>query len=145
MLVAPLATWGALVVTTEYGGRAAEVEALCARVQSQQVVVVRAAEPPLLPTVRIMCDADVVEVPAPADEQALAELAGAWGGQPVLVVTGTEGSIPWPEGAPPTLRTPMARWPHSLYPSLRPVRFTSELWVGTVNPDGTVVPVPGQP
>jgi hypothetical protein len=35
----------------------------------------------------------------------------------------------------------MARWPHSLYPSLQPVRFTSWFWVGSIGPDGAVTPV----
>ena len=141
MLVSPLATWGSILVTTEYGGRASEVEALCQHVQGSRVVVVRGAEPPLLPTLRIVCDADVIEVPAAMDEAALAEAHRAWGGGTVHVVAGREGTIPWPEGAPPTLVTPMARWPHSLYPIRSPVRFTSELWVGTVGADGRVTPV----
>ena len=141
MLVSPLATWGSVILTTEYGGRAAQMDALCGHVRSGRVVVVRAAEPPLLPTLRIMCDADVIEMRAPMDAEGLAQVRRAWDDQPVLVVTGTEGAIPWPDGQAPTISTPMARWPHSLYPTRSPVRFTSDLWVGSVGPDGSVTPV----
>ena len=65
MLVAPTATWGRLVVQAEYAGRAAQVAELCDAVRGSRVVVVRGAEPPLLPTLRIVCDVDVVEVAAP--------------------------------------------------------------------------------
>ena len=66
MLVSPAATWGRLVVQAEYAGRAAGLR-FCDAVRGSRVVVVRGAEPPLLPTLRIVCDVDVVEVAAPAD------------------------------------------------------------------------------
>ena len=62
VLLPPLATWGTLVVTTEYGGRADQVAQVCDAVAGKRVVVVRDGGPPWLPTLRIMCDVDVVEV-----------------------------------------------------------------------------------
>jgi hypothetical protein len=140
VLLAPPATWGTLVLTPEYTGRVDQVGQLCALTEGRKVVVVRATDPPLLPTLRIMCDADVVELPAPASPQQLADIREAWGDE-VLVVAMSADAVPGLPASAPTLATPMARWPHSLYPSLSPVRFTSTIWVAEVAPDGSVVPV----
>ena len=141
MLLAPVATWGTLVTTAEYGGRAHELAQLCPLVEGRTVVVVRGADPPLLPTLRILCDADVVEVPAPVGRDDLARIRRAWGGGDLLVVSMSAEAV---GGLPevPTLSTPMARWPHSLTPSFSPIRFTSRLWVAEVAPDGSVSEVP---
>jgi hypothetical protein len=141
MVLAPLATWGRLVLTPEYDGRSGQVAGLCELTRSARVVAVRQADPPLLPTLRIMCDADVVEVAGPVDEAELARIRAAWGGAPVLVATYASEALPWPTGVGPTFGTAMTRWPHTLYPSLVPVRYTSELWVGAVEPDGSVTPL----
>jgi hypothetical protein len=143
VLLAPLATWGPITTTAEYGGRAGEVAALCREVRGGRVVVVRSAEPPLLPTVRIVCDADVIELPGPADAATLAEARAAWGGGEVFVLTSSVRSVAWPAGRLPTLVTPMARWPHAIRPSNDPIRFTSSLYLGRIGEDGTVEPVGG--
>jgi hypothetical protein len=59
----------------------------------------------------------------------------------VLVATLSDDAIEWPAGADPTVSEPIARWPHSLYPSYSPIRFTSDLWLGTIGDDGTITPV----
>ena len=141
VLLPPLATWGTLIVTTEYGGRAKQVAQVCDAVAGKRVVVVRDAGPPWLPTLRIMCDVDVVEVgPRPTAEE-LAAIRDAWGGD-VLVMTDARQLVPWSGDWPdPWLRTRMARWPHSLYPSFAPIRFTSDVWLGTIDDDGSVTPL----
>jgi hypothetical protein len=141
MILPPVATWGRLVLTPEYDGRSGQVAGLCDLTRSARVVAVRQSDPPLLPTLRIMCDADVIEVPGPVDEESLAQIRAAWGGTPILVAAYASGAVPWPTGVGPSFSTAMARWPHSLYPSLRPVRYTSELWVGSVESDGSVTPL----
>jgi hypothetical protein len=141
MVLSPLATWGTLVVTGEYRGRADQVARMCEAVDGRRVVVVRASDPPLLPTLRIVCDADVVELPGGATAAELAGIRQAWGGGEVLVATMTGEAIDWPAGAAPTLSGRIARWPHSLYPSYSPIRFTSDLWLGTIGDDGTITPV----
>jgi hypothetical protein len=142
VLLPPLATWGTLVVTTEYGGRADQVGQVCDAVAGTRVVVVREVGPPWLPTLRIMCDADVVEVTGRPTAEELAEIRDAWGGE-VLVMTDARQLVPWSTSWPdPWLRTRMARWPHSLYPSYSPIRFTSDVWLGTVGDDGSVTPLP---
>lgn len=144
VMLAPPATWGTLVLTPEYTGRVDQVAQLCALTEGRKVVVVRAADPPLLPTLRLLCDADVVELPAPATAEALAAIREAWGDE-VLVVAMAADAVPGLPAAAPTLATPMARWPHSLYPSFSPIRFTSTIWVAEVAEDGSVVPVAGPP
>jgi Dolichyl-phosphate-mannose-protein mannosyltransferase len=141
VLLPPLATWGTLVVTTEYAGRADQVAQVCQAVAGTRVIVVRDDGPPWLPTLRIMCDVDVVEVGPKATQDELAAIRDAWGGD-VLVMTDARELVPWSGARPdPWVRTPMARWPHSLYPSLAPIRYTSDLWLATIEPDGSVTPL----
>ena len=142
VLLAPLATWGSLITTTEYGGRADQVATICAAVEGKRVVVVRNGGPPWLPTLRIMCDADVVEIGPGTTAEELAAIRRAWGGE-VLVLTDTKQRLPWVDDWPgPWLSRQMARWPHSLSPSLRPVRFTTNVWLGQVLENGSVEPLP---
>lgn len=143
MLTAPTLTWGRLVGQAEYAGRAAHVAALCDQVRDARVVVVRGAEAPLLPTLRIVCDVDVVEIAAPASSEQLAAVRAAWAPGRVLAVGGLPGTMPGAAGgAPATMRHPIVRWPHSLTPAVRPVPFESSTWVGEVGPDGSVQLLP---
>lgn len=142
MLLAPRVTWGALVDSVEFSGRAAQVDQLCDAVTGSRVAVVRGAEPPLLPTLRIMCDVDVVEVPAPVDAARLAEIRAAWGGGRVLVAAQVPNTVAWPQGTAPTISASLTRWPHSLTPADYPIPFESQIWLGDVEVDGSVTPVP---
>ncbi|MGB7982792.1 MAG: hypothetical protein WCF36_18580, partial [Candidatus Nanopelagicales bacterium] len=142
ILLAPLVTWGTLVTTTEYGGRADQVAEICTQVQGGRVVVVRGQSPPWLPTLRIRCDADVVEVGPDTSRAELAAIRAAWG-EDVVAFTDKPDLVPWasaPSG--PWLSVPMARWPHSLFPSRSPVRFDSAVWLGQIEADGSVTPLP---
>ncbi|MCU0262137.1 MAG: glycosyltransferase family 39 protein [Candidatus Nanopelagicales bacterium] len=141
VLLPPVATWGTLVVTAEYGGRADQVARVCDAVAGTRVVVVREVGPPWLPTLRIMCDVDVVEVGPRPTRGDLAAIRDAWGGE-VVVFTDSRELVPWSTTWPEAWSsTPMARWPHSLYPSLSPIRFDSDLWLGTIEEDGSVTPL----
>jgi hypothetical protein len=143
MVLAPVGAWANLLATTQYEGRAAQVAALCEAVEpGARVVVLRGNESPLLPTIRTRCDADVVEVHVPVTAQTLAELRRAWGGGEVYVVAGTLESGPWPAETPPTIRADIARWPHSLSAGGDPLHFTTYLWVGTIDEDGRITPIP---
>jgi hypothetical protein len=141
VLLPPLATWGTLVTTAEYGGRADQVAQVCAAVEGRRVVVVREVGPPWLPTLRIMCDVDVVEVgPRPTAED-LAAIRDTWGGA-VMVLTDARQLVPWSVTWPEAWSsTRIARWPHSLYPSFSPIRFRSDIWLGTIEQDGSVTPL----
>ncbi len=141
VLLAPLATWGSITATPDYAGRADEVAAVCREVQGSRVAVVRGADPPWLPTLRIACDADVIELPGPVGPEDLAAVRAAWGGGDVLVLAASPRSVRWPVGQPPTFASPIARWPHAIVPSNAPIRFTSSLWLGRIAEDGSVEPI----
>jgi hypothetical protein len=141
VVLPPLATWGTLVVTTEYAGRADQVAQVCDAVAGKRVVVVRDAGPPWLPTLRIVCDVDVVEVGPSATPAELARIRDAWGGD-VVVLTDASQLVAWSGAAPePWSTTAIARWPHSLRPSFSPIRFTSDVWLATIDADGTLTPM----
>jgi hypothetical protein len=141
MLVAPVFTWGRLVGQAEFAGRAAEVDAMCDQVRGSRVVVVRGAEAPLLPTLRIACDVDVVEVWAPASTEKLAAIRAAWGPGRVLAISGLPGTMPWPADRAPTMTHSIIRWPHTLTPAVWPIPFESSLWIGEVEEAGAVHPL----
>lgn len=143
----PRGTWGTLFPVAEYGGRAGEVDALCGAVAGSPVVAIRPTGPPLLPTARIACGVEAVEMSGagPTSAEELAAIRRAWDGQRVVVASYVGDAVPWAGGIvtpPATVSTPMVRWPHVLgaRPD-EPVRFTSDLWLGEVQPDGTVRPL----
>ena len=83
---------------------------------------------------------DAVEVYAGLTAGQLAQIKRTWGGE--VVVAAYSDVIPgWPADAPPTIETPMQRWPNSLFPQHKPVEFTSELRLGTIEDDGSVTPI----
>ena len=137
----PVTTWGSLLHTDEYGGRMSEVSAICDQVRGKHVVVVRGSDPPLVPTLRVLCDVDAVEVGTSITTEQLAEIRQEWGVDEVYVAAYSDSIPGWPDDVEPTFATPMARWPNSLYPQRSPIRFASQLWLGTVEPDGAVTPV----
>lgn len=148
VLLWPLATWGTLHTVADYRGRSAQVQALCDLVGTSPVVVVLGEGPTLLPTVRIVCGSDVVELADPPTRETLAAVRAAWGDQPVLLASASDGVIPWDAAASPsaadhpTIATDVIRWPHVLSIPRTPIEFTSPLWVGRVGTDGSVTPVP---
>ena len=97
-----------------------------------------------LPTMRIMCDAQVVQI-TPTTQQALADLRASWGGEPLTLITFDRDGMPWtrpPEA--PAHEARLEMWERSLVdpPAQRTVwrRF---MWSGTVLADGTVEPMRG--
>ena len=60
----------------------------------------------------------------------------------MLVVGGLTDTIPWSDGERPTMTHHIVRWPHSLMPSLSPIPFWSSLWIGEVQSDGAIKPIP---
>lgn len=142
----PPGTWGTLFPAAEYGGRQAEVDALCSAVAGSPLVAVRPTGPPLLATARIACGVDAVELAQAegAEPGELAAIRQAWGGGRVVVASYVADSVPWAAGnvPGPTVSTPMVRWPHLIGARPQePVAFTSDLWLGEVQPDGTVRPL----
>ncbi len=142
VLLFPVRTWGSLFTAVEYGGRRSEVAALCDAVAGRPVVVARPSGPPLLPTLRVVCDVDAIEVPRAITPDDLAAAGRAWPGRDVLVASFVPEAVPWQGQTPaPSSTTPMQRWPHSINRPAEPVRFTSDLWLGLVDPTGSVTPL----
>ncbi len=143
VLLFPVWTWGSLFTTVEYGGRRGEVTALCDAVAGRPVVVARPDGPPLLPTLRVMCDTDVIEVSGPATASTLAAARGAWAVDEVLVASFVEDAIPWSGSVPdPLTSTPMQRWPNGIHRPGGRIQYTSRLWLGLIGPTGSAVPLP---
>ena len=140
----PLTTWGSLFTTVEHSGRYGQAETVCAALPSPRVVYVGTSA--YLPTLRIMCDAEVVSfrtTPTPAE---LAEARDLWGGNDdVAVVTFTPEGLPWEDGQtpPPLLSTTTTQWWYSIsYVPFEPVATTSSVYLGLIQEDGSLMPIP---
>ncbi len=142
VLLPPTGTWGGIMITAEYEGRSAQIEQLCSALAGRHVVTVRGIDPPLLPTIRIACDADVIQIPAPATQEELAAVHEAWGSGELIVVAMSQTSIDWPADEPATISSRIGRWPYSVTPRRAPMSYIDSFWIGTVAADGTITPVP---
>lgn len=143
VLVWPLTTWSGLFAVRDRVGQVAEASAACAQVTDGRVVIAnRVPGVDYLPTVRIMCDAQVVAL-NPTTQESLAVLYRAWGGEPLTLLTFEPDAMPWTQ--PPTEpahRAVLQMWERSLDgPPSRPVTWRRTMWVGEVQPDGRVAPV----
>jgi len=139
----PLTTWGTLFTTVEHSGRYGQAEAVCAALPSPRVVFVGTFT--YLPTLRIMCDAEVVTFETTPTPDELAEARDLWGGNEVAVVTFTPDGLPWEDGQipPPLLSTTTTQWWYSIsYVPSQPMATTSSVYLGLVQEDGTLVPIP---
>lgn len=146
--VFPALTWGPDIVSVEQDGRLPELHTACAAIGDDPVVYVQStnAAPPYLATLRTVCDVEVVrsfEFLSRTDLQAIRQ---AWGGQDVKVVTFVPRSVAWPDGiVPDPLRTTtITSWRERLQNlPYRADETESELWVATIDEDGTLTPVNG--
>lgn len=145
--LAPLTTWGPMFPLIQGDGQLAEVRAMCPWLEHGRAVVV--GKPSLagshLPTVRIVCDAQAVEVPGDVTAQDLSEIARAWGGGDVKVVSFTPTAVPWAASAQVTpVFTGMYRvWEESLVhrPRAGEAGAVINVYIGDIATDGTVTPV----
>ncbi|GIG35132.1 hypothetical protein [Cellulomonas pakistanensis] len=143
VIAAPLTTWNGLFRVVEQDGRLGEAQAVCDALRTDRVLYVRTG-PPYLATVRSVCGVDGLEMTSVPDADRLADLRRDWGAFDVVAFA--DGAVPWEGGsAPPPLRvTSTTSWERGLLHI--PEGYTeaeSELWVGTVRPDGTVRPAAG--
>lgn len=146
VLVHPAVGWRQLLLTVEHGGRLAEVQAVCDLVGSRNVISVRIGGPTWLPTVRIACGADVVELREAPTQAQLAALRSAWGSSSVVVITQTREALPWRADPEPFHRAAVRRWPETLGRPGVPQVAGSVLYAGTVERDGSVTPYgPSEP
>lgn len=142
--VFPATTWGGLFRVAEQSGRWEEAEAVCATLQADQVVLVRPGGPPYLATLRTLCDVEVVQVEEVPTQDQLRAIREAWGGQAVDVVTFASDAVPWADAVPaPTHEGAVTTWSNALsYVPFDHVLSPNSVWVGTIEPDGTVTPLP---
>lgn len=147
VLIQPAIGWRQLLLTVEHGGRLDQVQAVCDLVGSNHVVSVRTEGPTWLPTMRIACGADVVELREPPTQEQLAALRSAWGDSALVAITQTRGAVPWSADPDPHSWTCVSRWPETIRRPDVPEAEESVLYSGTVEADGSVTPydLPAQP
>ncbi len=141
----PFATWGPLFQVPEQDGRLGEARAVCAALPSDKVVYVQAGGPNYLPTLRSLCDVEVIRTDAPPTAGQLAAVREAWGVPVVSVVAFRPDDLPFAGGVvPPALATTqISSWQYALsyVPSQADV-VPSTVWLGVVEEDGTITAVP---
>ncbi|VTR76189.1 hypothetical protein [Cellulomonas hominis] len=141
----PVTTWGSVSGTVELSGRATQAHAVCdelADLGVRRVVWTHSSPFRYLATLRVVCDVEVVEYLEPPSAADLAAVRSAWGGEPVAALSFDVTDYPWT--APPvasvggTASTTLGR---TLTGPPTAVDTTwSEVWVGLVQPDGSVAP-----
>jgi hypothetical protein len=138
----PAFTWSGLFDVRDRVGQVAEASAVCGEISDARVVLANGVPGvDYLPTVRIMCDAQVVALSSTTQE-ALAQLRAEWGDRPLSLVTYDRDAMPWTRvPAEPVHETRLAMWERSLLgaPSA-PQVWVRSMWSGTVLPDGRVEP-----
>lgn len=143
-LAFPLTTWhGGLLTTVEHSGRYGQARTICEALPTPRVVFVGASNYP--PTLRVMCDAEVVTFTRPPGATRLAEAREVWGGGEIAVVTFNAEAVPWTEsaGLRPFLVTPTGYWDRAIsHIPDRPVVELSSVFLGVIQPDGTVEALP---
>lgn len=140
----PLLTWGNLFTAVEQDGRYGEARAVCAAADGRPIAVVGSALP-YEATLLSICGTDAVAVSSGAPET-LARVRDAWGVE-VAVVAFRGDALPWAGTVPAPLRaTTETIWERTLERSPHDALSSrSEVWVGHVQPDGSVVPPPAAP
>ncbi|WP_282948122.1 hypothetical protein [Cellulomonas endometrii] len=141
----PVTTWGSVAGTVELSGRATQAHAVCdelADLGVRRVVWTHSSPFRYLATLRVVCDVEVVELLEPPSAADLAAVRAAWGGEPVAALSFDVTDYPWrvPPAAPVggTASTTLGR---TLTGPPTAVDTTwSEVWVGLVQPDGSVAP-----
>lgn len=146
---APLTTWGPVVRSVEHSGRLEQARTVCrelASVGAQRVVLVNSGVP-YLPTLRLVCDVEVVEVRAAPSAGLLRRANLLWQGDgPLALVAYDDRLVPWTGDVEPGAVAPLSsitteiweqtlvRVPHAT------TAWDQAVWLGLVLPDGTVEP-----
>jgi hypothetical protein len=139
----PLTTWNDLVRVPEQGGRLAEIADVCAALPTDKVVYLRAGGPPYLATLRSVCDVEVVQLEQVPDRQTLAAIDRRWGGGVTFVGFAAADLLPWVGEPPAPYRTgDMTSWSYAIgHIPHEPLVTPSQVWIGTLRPDGRLAPV----
>lgn len=139
----PLTAWSGLGDVRDRVGQVEEAQAACDSIAGGRVVLAGGAPGvDYLPTLRIVCDAQVVQL-TQATSESLATLREAWDGQPLSLVTFDVERVPWtarPDA--PVHRARIEMWERSLVgaPSA-PTVWRRLMWAGVVQLDGRVEPL----
>lgn len=141
----PVTTWGTVAGVVELSGRATQAHAVCDFLDSlgvRRAVWTHSSPFRYLGTLRVLCGVEVVEFAEPPTLDDLAAVRDAWGGEPVAALTFDVSDYPWTQmptrSVGGTLSDTLGR---TLIGPPESVDTTwSEVWVGLVQEDGTVVP-----
>ena len=141
----PLTTWSGLFTVVEHDDRYAQLHAVCETLTADRVILVNAGGPPYIEPLRLGCGVEVAAVYSLDSTQQVRRIVDAWGGGPVDVVSFAFETVPWVPGTPdgPLVEITTRAWERTL--NELPDDYNerdSSVWVGTVNPDGTVSRLP---
>ncbi|HEY0217004.1 MAG TPA: hypothetical protein VGC57_11485 [Cellulomonas sp.] len=144
--LAPWTHWNGVAGVVELSGRDTQAHAVCDALTAtgaEKVVWVHSSPFRYLATLRVMCDVEVVEVLTPPTAADLAAIRDAWGGGTVAAASFDVSDLPWSQAPTDsvggTLSTTLGR---TLTGPPTTVDSTwSEVWIGLVQGDGTVLPV----
>jgi hypothetical protein len=121
-----------------FAGALAGHRAICDEIDDRATIV--AGIGPYLPTILVLCDVTAVSIKEPTPEL-LAEAREALGGE-VFLVTHAPGTVPWNGNPLPPLTWTQKVWETSVAgPPDEVLEETKKVWLGLVQPDGSVEPV----
>ncbi|WP_169166123.1 ArnT family glycosyltransferase [Cellulomonas taurus] len=145
LVAVPVSTWRPGAYVSELSGRSTQAHAVCAQLSAHgvdRVVWTHSSPFRYLATLRVLCDVEVVEFVGAPDRGQLAAVLAAWGGGRVAVASFDPAVYTWtsepihPVGA--TTSTTLGRSLSGVPDTVDSVR--SQVWLGTLRPDGTVTP-----
>lgn len=146
LVVLPLRAWTPAAREPELSGRLTQAEAVCAALDdlgAERVIWVHSSPFRYLATLRVICDVEVVEFVQPPTAEQLAAVREAWGGGTVAAASFDAEDLPWLQqpsvAVGRTESTTLGR--ELIRPPYRVDTTVSEVWLGTVLPDGRVTPL----
>ena len=155
MLLFPVFSWGQMFTVREGAGQYDMVMSTCPKIAADNKVLVLGSLPDMgyyQPTYRNLCGSEVLalrEIDAKGKalmvpKEKIAKIAALWGGT-VTVVNFRPNQVPWT--TPPT--APVAANSYDMWESTlsrrpsNPRPESTEIYMGTVQPDGSVTPLGG--
>ena len=150
MLAVPVTTWFPVAFQRELGGQLSLVEGTCSalqRVGAQRVVWVKSAPWKYLATLRVVCGVDVVEFTDNPSREQLSQVAQAWGGAPVVVLSEDPTPLGFdPNAVPFVPNVQGTQWQRRISgPPQSVLRRNDAVWAWTLGTDGTLTPLSARP
>lgn len=141
-VIFPFVTWGNMFNTIEHDGRLGEAESICRAVDGRPVVYISSRNYFYLPTLKTLCGVDVVTFRSAPTSSELRAVREAWDAREVVVVTFEDEHAPWAREPVPYRTTSIQSWPTMLNQRPHdPSNSISEVWLGTIEEDGSVQPI----